>query len=132
MPPIPGLRFWNPSITFDHEINWKGLCLVLSNWRFTWISLLNRFCKSFIFLVMLLLKQKILKRDFREVSFLILPFQSLGTMTQFLFKSCVGNETRLKKLTEVSNYGKFIYNIFGQDTAKIGIIRAKVQFSVWV
>ena len=46
-------------------------------------------------------------------------------MTQF-----VGNESRLKKLTEVSNYGKFICNIFGWDTEKIGIIRAKVQIIV--
>ena len=61
--------FRNPSINFDHGINWKGLCLVLSDWRVTWISLLECFCKSFIFLVPLLLKQKILKRDFWEVFF---------------------------------------------------------------
>ena len=60
------------------------------------------------------------------------PLQTVGTMTQFLFKSRVGNETRLKKLTEVSNYGNFIRNIFGWDTVKIGIIRAKVQISVWI
>ena len=53
-------------------------------------------------------------------------------MTQFLFKSCVGNETWLKKLTEVSNYGKFICNISGWNTVKLGIIRAKVQFSMWI
>ena len=53
-------------------------------------------------------------------------------MTQFLFKSRVGNETWLKKLTEVSNYGKFICNIFGWNTVKIGIIRDKIQFSVWI
>ena len=53
-------------------------------------------------------------------------------MTQFLFKPRVENETQLKKLTEVSNYGKFICSIFGCDTAKIEIIRAKVQYSVWV
>ena len=51
-------------------------------------------------------------------------------MTQFLFKSRVGNETSLKKFTEVSNYGKFICNIFGWNTVKIGIIRAKVEVSV--
>ena len=53
-------------------------------------------------------------------------------MTEFLFKSRVGNETRLKQLTEVSHYGKFICNIFGWDTVKIGIIRAKVQISMWI
>ena len=53
-------------------------------------------------------------------------------MTQFLFKSCLGNESRLKKLTEVSNYDKFICNIFGRDTEKIRIIRAKVQIIVWI
>ena len=53
-------------------------------------------------------------------------------MTQFLFKSRVGNETRLKKVTEVSHCGKFICNILGWNTVKIGIIRAKVQISVWI
>ena len=33
---------------------------------------------------------------------------------------------------EVSNYGRFICNIFGWDTVKIGIIRAKVQISMWI
>ena len=60
MPPIPRLRIWNHSINFDHEINWQDLCLVLSDWRVMWISLLEKFFKSFIFLVPLLLKQKIL------------------------------------------------------------------------
>ena len=134
MPPTPGLRFWNHSIKFDREINWKGLCVVLSDWRVTSISLLECFCKSFIFLVPLLLKQKILKKSFWEVLFLILHFQSLGTMTQFLFRSRVGNKTEVwfNKLTEVSNYGKFLCNIFGWDTVKIGIIRVKVEFSVWI
>ena len=53
-------------------------------------------------------------------------------MIQFLFKSCVGNETCLKKSTEVSNYGKFICNIFGWGTVEIVIIRAKVQFNLWI
>ena len=53
-------------------------------------------------------------------------------MTQFLFKSRVRNQTWLKKLTEVSNDAKFIFNIFGWDTVKIGIIRARVQFIVWI
>ena len=44
----------------------------------------------------------------------------------------VGNESRLKKLTEVSNYGKFICNIFGWDTEKIEIIRVKLQITVWI
>ena len=44
----------------------------------------------------------------------------------------VGNESRLKKLTEASNYRKFICNIFGGDTEKIGIIRATVQIIVWI
>ena len=35
---------------------------------------------------------------------------------------------------QVSNYGKFISNIFGYETVKIGIIKVKVkvQFSVWI
>ena len=73
-----------------------------------------------------------LKRNFSEDSIIILGFQLLGTMTQFSFKSRLGNEIRLKKLTAVLNHGKFICNIFGWDTVKIGIIRAKVQFSVWI
>ena len=116
---------------FDHGINWKSLCLLLSDWRVTLISLLECFCNSFIFLVPLLLKQKILKADYWEV-FLILHFQSLGTLTQFLFNSHARNETWLTKLTEVSNYGKFIFNIFGWDTVKIGIIRAKVDLRICV
>ena len=69
------------------------------------------------------------ERFLRSV-FLILHFQSLGTMNQFPFKSRVGSETWLKHLTEVSNYDQFICNIFGWDTVKIGVIRAKAQFSV--
>ena len=82
----------------------------------------------------MLLKQKILKNDFWEVFVLILHFQSLETMTQFLFRSRVGNKTEiwLNKLAEVSNYGKFLCNIFGWDTVKIGIIRVKVEFNVWI
>ena len=53
-------------------------------------------------------------------------------MTQFLLIFRAENESRLKKFTEVSNYGKFICIIFGWDTVKIGIIRAKVQFIVWI
>ena len=53
-------------------------------------------------------------------------------MPQFLFKSRVENETRLKKLTEVSSHGKFICVIFGWDTIKIGIIRAKAQLNLWI
>ena len=34
--------------------------------------------------------------------------------------------------TEVSNYDKFICNIFGRDAIKIGVMRAKVQFIVWI
>ena len=116
-------------IMFGHEINLKGLCLVLSAGRVKWISLLEIFCKSFYFL---LLNQKILKGDFREVFLLNLCLQSLGIMTQFLLKSWVENETWLKKSTKASNYGKFICNIFRWDTIKIGIIRAKVQFSMWI
>ena len=59
-----------------------------------------------------------------------LRFQLLKIIPQFLFRSRVGNETWLKKSTEVSSYGKFIYDIFGWKTVKIGIIRAKYQFSV--
>ena len=53
-------------------------------------------------------------------------------MTQFFFKSRVENETWLDKLTEVSNYGKFICNNLDWGTVKIGIIGTKVQFSVWI
>ena len=61
-----------------------------------------------------LLKHKVLQVDFWELYFLILHFQSLGTLSRFLTKSHVGNETMLKKFTEVStNYGKFICNIIG-------------------
>ena len=107
------------------------MCLLLSDWRVTLISLLECFCKTFIFLVPLLLKQKVLKTDYWEV-FLMLHFQSLGTLSQFLFNSHARNETWLRKLTEVSNYGKFIFDIFGWDTVKIGIIRAKVDLRTCV
>ena len=93
------------------------------------ISLLDSFCKSFYFLS---LNQKILKGTFWEVSFLILSFQLLRIMTQFFFRSCVGSETWLIKFTDVSTCGKFICNIFGCDTGKIGITWAKVQFSVGI
>ena len=53
-------------------------------------------------------------------------------MTQSLFKSPVRIETWLKILTEVSNYGEFICNNFVWDTVKVEIIRAKVQFSLWI
>ena len=120
------MRLILSSIKFHHGMNWKGLCLMLSDCRVKWISLLECFCKSFIFLLPLLLKQKILKRDFWGV-FSILYFQSLRTMIQVFFKSWVGNET-----WEVSNYGKFICNIFCWDTVKIGVIRVRVELSVWI
>ena len=72
-------------------------------------------------------KTENLKEEFLRSFFANLRFQSLRTMTQFL-----GNESRLKKLTEVSNYCKFICNIFGWDTERIGIIRAKVYIIVWI
>ena len=78
------------------------------------------------------LKNKIWKRDFWEYCFQFLCFQSFGTMTRFFFKSRVENETWLDKLTEVSNYGKFICNNLDWGTVKIGIIGTKVQFSVWI
>ena len=53
-------------------------------------------------------------------------------MAQFPFKSRLGNYTSLKKLTEVSNYGKFICNTFGWNTVKIEIIRAKVDLGICV
>ena len=53
-------------------------------------------------------------------------------MAQFPFKSRLGNYTSLKKLTEVSNYGKFICNTFGWNTVKIEIIRAKVDLRICV
>ena len=79
----------------------------------------------------IVVKREDLEEGFLKSFFKILHFQSLETMTQLLFKSLVQNETQLKKLTEVSNYCKFICNIFGWDTVKIEIIRAKVQFSAW-
>ena len=79
-----------------------------------------------------MLKQEVLNGDFWEVFCLILCSQSLGIMTQLLFKSYVGNEIWLKKSTEVSNYGKFICNIFEWDTVKIRIVRAKAKFSVCI
>ena len=36
------------------------------------------------------------------------------------------------KFTNVSNYGKFICNIFGWNTEKIGVIRVNVQFAEWI
>ena len=56
-----------------HETNLKGLMyLVLLDLRVKKISLLSSFWKSFIFLVLVpyFLKQKVLKRDFWEISFL--------------------------------------------------------------
>ena len=38
----------------------------------------------------------------------------------------------MKKFTNVSNYGKFISNIFGRDTVKVGVITVKVQFGEWI
>ena len=63
---------------------------------------IGKFLEVLFSLVLLLLKQKILKGDFWEVSFLILCFQLLGIMTRFR----VGNEIWMKKSCEVSNYGK--------------------------
>ena len=97
---------------------------MLSDWRVTWNSLLEKFCKSFIYLVPLLLKQKILL-EFLESLF------SNFVFSVSLQISCK-KETTLKKLREIWNYGKSICNVFSWDTVKIGIIiRAKVQFSVW-
>ena len=53
-------------------------------------------------------------------------------MTWFIFKSHRGDETWLVKFTSVSNYGKFICNIFGWDTVKVEVIRVKVQFRQWL
>ena len=53
-------------------------------------------------------------------------------MIHFLFKSRVGDETWLEIFAEVSNYGKFICNIFRWDSVKRGIIRAKVDLRICV
>ena len=54
----------------------------------------------------------------------------IGNYEPISLPSYVGNETWLKKSTEVSsNCGKFICNIFW---VKIAIIRAKAQFSMWI
>ena len=45
----------------------------------------------------------------------------------------VGKETWLKRYTEMSNYGEYSSVLFlGGDNVEIGIIRDKVQFSVWI
>ena len=94
---------------------------------------MNLFIGMFLLVLYLpsttVVKTQDLEEGFLRSFFSFLHFRSLGTMTQFLFKSRVGNETWFKKLTEVSNYGKFICNISGGDTVKVGIIRAKVVFS---
>ena len=63
-------------------------------------------------------KIETLEEEFLRDFFLILSFPSLGIMTKFLFKSRVENESWLKQSAEVSNYRKFICNIFGWDTVK--------------
>ena len=77
-------------------------------------------------------KTEDLEERFLRSFFFILHFQSLGTMIQFLFKSRVGDETWLEIFAEVSNYGKFICNIFRWDSVKRGIIRAKVDLRICV
>ena len=32
----------------------------------------------------------------------------------------------------LANYGKYICNIFGRDTVKIGVIGVKFQFGQWI
>ena len=79
LPQISWMRLWYPSIKFDYEITLKGFMkLVLLDWRVKQIPLLTSFSKSFIFLVPLLLKEKLLKNDFWEFSFLVLCFQTSG------------------------------------------------------
>ena len=51
-------------------------------------------------------------------TFFNFAFHSVSCI-QFLFKSREGDKTWLKKFAEVSNYGKFICNIFGWDIVKI-------------
>ena len=43
-------------------------------------------------------------------------------MTLFLFRSNRRDGTWLKKFTNASNYGKFIYIVFGWDTVKTAAI----------
>ena len=63
-----------------------------------------------------------LEEGFFRSFFLILHFQSLRIMSQFLFKSRVGGETWLKIFAE----------IFRWDTVKRGIFRAKVDLRIYV
>ena len=65
----------------------------------------NFFVRNFLqtlFSSTAVVKKKIMKENLWEVSLLILCFQSFKNITQFLFKPCAGNETCLKKSTEVS------------------------------
>ena len=80
---------------------------------------IGKFLQVLYFPGITVVKKKILKVDLWEVSFLNWLFQPLGITTQFLFEPCVENMSP-----------GVIF--FGWNTVKIGIIRAKAQFSVWI
>ena len=120
------LRFWNPSRKFYHGINWNSLCLVFSDWRIIWIFLLEYFCKCFIFLIPLLLKQKILKRDLWELLFNF-ALSVIGNYDPVSLQISCRKWDPIKETDRGLNYGKFICNIFGRDPVKIGTFRAKVD-----
>ena len=75
--------------------------------------LIGKFLQVLYFPSTAVVKTENLEEEFLRDFFLILSFPPLGIMTKFLFKSRVGNQNWLKKSAEVSNYAKFICNIFG-------------------
>ena len=96
----------------------------------TWISLLYCFCKFFIFLVPLLLKQNILKRDSWETFFFNFALSFIGNYDPVSLQILSRKWDLIE--TEVSNYDKFVCNIFGWDTVRIRVIRAKVDLTICV
>ena len=38
----------------------------------------------------------------------------------------------MTRFTNVSNYGKFISNIYFAEAAKIGVVRVKARFGEWI
>ena len=122
MNPLPWLRFWNSSIKFDHEINWKGFVFDVIRLEGYMNFLIGMFLQVLYLPSTTAVNTKDLEERFLRSFFSILYFQLLGTMTKFVSKFRVRNELWLKKLTEVSNYVKFICHIFGWDIVKIGNI----------
>ena len=57
---------------------------------------------------------------------------NMVSINYFFWKSHREDETWLQIFENVSNCGKVICNSFGWDTLKIGVIRVKIQFGVWI